>query len=135
VPHKDSTSGAYTIPENRQLNAEERTLIEWLIANGIPEAKITHHNLKAYTWFRIVAAGVHGGFGRCERSSEHHGTGRLFLLTFWLLRPRANKSGFMLHARQGKISELEVYPMDTIVGSSFPKIETLNPFNRPKDWA
>src|ERR1700732_664176 len=39
VPHKHASPSAFTIPENRQLNAEERTLIEWLIANGTPEAK------------------------------------------------------------------------------------------------
>jgi hypothetical protein len=39
VPHKDASPGAFTILENRQLNAEERAFVEWLIANGPPEAK------------------------------------------------------------------------------------------------
>src|SRR5665213_309402 len=39
VPQTDASPGAFAIPENRQLNAEERMLIEWLIANGMPEAR------------------------------------------------------------------------------------------------
>src|SRR5690348_10504690 len=30
---------AYTIPENRPLTPEERPLLEWLIANGNPDAR------------------------------------------------------------------------------------------------
>jgi len=135
VPHKDSTSGGYTIPENRQLNAEERTLIEWLIANGIPEANNYAPQLEGLHVVSHCSCGC-PTVDLAVVNAQASTTGpSLILADFLGVTPEGQQVGVMLHARQGKISELEVYPMDTIVGSSFPKIETLNPFNRPKDWS
>ena len=135
VPHKDASPSAFTIPENRQLNAEERTLIEWLIANGTPEAKNYAQQLEGLHVVSHCSCGC-PTVDLAAVNAQASTTGPSQILADFLgTTPEGQQVGAILHARQGKISELEVYPMDKIVGSSFPKIETLNPFDRPKDWA
>jgi len=58
----------------------------------IPEANNYAQQLEGLHVVSHVAGVSHGGFGRWERSSEHHGTVAI-LADFWVLRPRANKSG------------------------------------------
>jgi hypothetical protein len=135
APHKDASPGAYTIPENRQLNAEERTLIEWLIANGIPEAKNYAQQLEGLHVVSHCSCGCPTvDLAVVNAQASTTGPSRI-LADFLGVTPEGQQVGVMLHAREGKISELEVYPMDETVGSSLPKIESLNPFDRPKDWA
>jgi hypothetical protein len=57
------------------------------------------------------------------------------LANFLGVTPEGRQVGVTLYAREGKISELEVSSMDERVRRSRFKIETLNPFDRPKDWA
>jgi hypothetical protein len=135
VPHKDASPGATTIPENRQLNAGERTLIEWLIANGIPEARA----------FTQQLTGLHV-IGRCScgcptvdfamGDSQQATTGPAQILAdFFGITHEGIEVGVILHARQGRISELEVYSLGTTdttdLTFGLPRIETLNALDWP----
>jgi hypothetical protein len=134
VPHKEGSPSAYTIPENRQLNAEERTLIEWLIANGIPEAKNYAQQLEGLHVVSHCSCGCPTvDLAVVDAQASTTGPSRI-LADFLGVTPEGQQVGVALHAREGKISELEVYAMGQTIGS-LPKIETLNPFDRPKDWA
>jgi hypothetical protein len=134
APHEDASPGARTIPENRQLNAEERTLIEWLIANGVPEAGA----------FKQQLADLHV-IGRCScgcptvdltlRDSQQVATGPSQILAdFFGVTPEGVQVGVILHARQDRISELEVYSLGTTDTTDrafgLPRIETL----KGLDW-
>jgi hypothetical protein len=129
LPPKAASPGATTIPENRQLNAGERTLIEWLIANGVPEARAFTHQL---TELHVI--------GRCScgcptvdlafRDSQQPTTGPSQILAdFFGVTPEGIEVGVILHARQDAISELEVYSLGTTDTTDrtfgLPRIETL----------
>ena len=134
VRHKGVSMSAYTIPENRQLNAEERKMIEWLIAHESLKRSIsvTTRSLHVVSHCSCGCPTVDLAVVNAQAST----TGpSLILADFLGITPEGQQVGVVLHARQGKISELEVYPMDTIVGSSLPKIGTLSPFDRPTDCA
>jgi hypothetical protein len=132
--HKNASLGAYTIPDDRQLKADERMLIEWLIANGIPEAK---NYLPQLDGLHVVSRCSCGcptvDLAVANAQASTMGPSRI-LADFLGVTPEGQQVGVVLHAREGKISELEIYPMGQTVGS-LPKIETLNPFDRPRDWA
>jgi hypothetical protein len=139
VPHKDASPGAHTIPENRQLNDEERTLIEWLIANGISEARAFTQQL---TGLHVV--------GRCScgcptvdlalGDSQQSTTGPSQILADFIgVTTEGIEVGVILHVRQDRISELEVYSLGTTdtTGRTFglPKIESLKALEWPSDWS
>jgi hypothetical protein len=135
VAHKDALPGAYTVPQDRQLNAEERTLIEWLIANGIPEAKNYAQQLEGLHVVSHCSCGCPTvDLAVVNAQASTTGPSRI-LADFLGLPPEGKQVGVTLHAREGKLSELEVYPRGETVGPALPRIETLNPFDRPKDWA
>lgn len=135
VPHKDVSSGAHTIPENRQLTTEEQTLIEWLIAHGTSEAKNYARQLEGLHVVSRCSCGC-PTVDLAVVNAQASTTGpSLILADFLGVTSEGQQVGIILHAREGKISELEVYQLDETVGTSLPKIETLNPFDRPKDWA
>jgi hypothetical protein len=135
VPHKDASLGATTIPENRPLNDGERALIDWLIANGIPESQALKQQL---TGLQVI--------GRCScgcptvdfASGDSHqpttGPSRI-LADFFGVTPEGVEVGVILHARQDRISELEVYSLGTTdtTNRSFglPRIETLKALDWP----
>jgi len=127
---------AYTIPENRPLTRQERTLTEWLIANGVPEARSFRAQLDH---LRVV--------GRCScgcptvdlavESSQGSTAGASLILADYIgVTPEGIEVGVILHAREGKLSELEVYSLgktDTTNRTfDLPAIESLKPFIPPE---
>ncbi len=122
--HNSASTGAYTIPENRPLSPEERALVEWLIENGGPETKD----------FAQQVAGLHV-VARCScgcptvdlavATAQVSTTGPSLILGDFLgSTPEGVEVGVTLHAREGAISELEIYPLSRTVGS-LPKIGSL----------
>jgi hypothetical protein len=117
------------------LSEEERTLIEWLIANGIPEAKNYTQQLEDLHVVSHCSCGCPTlDLAVLNDQASTEGPSQI-LADFLGITPEGLQVGVILHAREGQISELEVYPLDETVGKSLPTIETLNPFDRPKDWA
>ena len=124
--HKANPSSAHTIPENRPLSPDERALIEWLIANGVPEAKGFAHQLE----------GLHV-VGRCgcgcptvdlaTADDDASTTGPSHILAEFLgLTPQGSEVGVILHTREGKLSELEIYELEE-PARSLPTIGSLEP--------
>lgn len=112
--------------ERRLLTKEERTLLEWLIANGTPEAQEYASQLADV----VVVGGCTCGCPTIdlavgESQARKTGPSRL-LADFEGKTPEGVEVGVILHAREGQLSELEVYAIPNVEGSfSLPSIESL----------
>ncbi len=117
---------AHTIPENRPLSSEERTLIEWLVTNGAPEAQSYALQLKNLHVVGRCSCGcptVDLAVGDAQQSTK--GPSHI-IADFLGLTPEGIEVGVILHAREGKISELEIYPKGHTAGQfRLPRIESL----------
>jgi hypothetical protein len=113
------------IPDNRLLNPEERMLIEWLLANGTPEAGVYVQQLKDLHVVSHCGCGcptVDLAVGDAQASTT--GASQI-LADFGGITPDGIQVGVILHARQGKISELEVYSEEGRTSHLLPLITTL----------
>jgi hypothetical protein len=116
--------GAHTIAEKRALTVEERQLVEWLIEHGDPEAKLYSPQLPGLRVVSHCSCGCPTVDFAVE-GSEVSTVGPSHLLADFLGKtPDGIDVGIILHARAGKISELEVYPFGQ-TPTSLPTIETL----------
>jgi len=103
--------------------------LEWLIANGIPEAQTYAAQLDHLRVVGRCGCGcptVDLAFG----DSQHNTTGPSHILADCVgVTPEGIEVGIMLHAREDKISELEIY---SLAGCEhpfgLPRIETLKQF-------
>lgn len=121
-----SPAASFSEPERRPLTDAERALLEWLLANGSPEAKQYASQLSQV---RVV--------GRCtcgcpsidlaigDRQQRTVGPSHV-LADFEGVTADGIEVGLILHAREGQLSELEVYPMPEVDGPfSLPAIKSL----------
>jgi hypothetical protein len=116
---------AYTISENRELRSDERQLVEWLLEHGIPEAKsyapqLTGLHVVAHCGCGCPTIDLAVGGANATTVGQSH-----VLADFYGATPEGIEVGVILHGRQGKISELEVYPL-TETPASLPTIESLH---------
>ena len=101
-----------TIPERRKLSLDERKLIEWLLTNGTTEARSFASQLPLLTVVSRCTCGcpsVDLAIG--ERESRTVGASTILADAIGH-SPDGSAVGVILHARQGEISELEVYSQD-----------------------
>jgi hypothetical protein len=117
--------GARTIAEKRALTVEERQLVEWLIEHGIPEAKLYSPQLPGLHVVSRCSCGCPTVDFAVE-GSEVSAVGPSHILADFMGKtPDGIDAGVILHGREGKISELEVYPLHQ-TPALLPKIETLH---------
>lgn len=117
------------ITENRALSAKERTLLDWLVNNGSPEAI---HYLPQLSEVRVVGRCKCGcpsiDLGIAGASAATSGPSQI-IADFLGETPDGLRVGVILHAREGKLSELEVYGLSGDEGSfTLPLLESLKPF-------
>jgi hypothetical protein len=116
-------------PERRSLTQKERTLIEWLIANGSEDAEGYSQQLADLS----VIGACTCGCPTIDLAVGHHAAQKTapskILADFVGTTPEGIEVGIILHAREGEISELEVYAI-TDVKEPFPlpTIESLKQF-------
>jgi hypothetical protein len=116
-------------PKRRLLTEEERKLLEWLLANGGPDAKpylSQIANLKVVGKCTCGCPTIDLALG----DREQRKTGSSVLLADFVgSTPEGIEVGVIVHAREGEISELEVY---AIAGNearfNLPSVESLKPF-------
>ena len=127
-PTHTSSSAQLTIPEDRPLNSEERTLIEWLLANGSP---VSAAYLQQLEGLHVVARCGCGcptvDLAVADTQASTTGASQI-LADFLGMTPGRIKVGVILHVRQGKISELEVYSLAGQPSRSLPLITTLTKY-------
>ena len=124
------TLSARTIPEDRELTDEERALINWLIVNGEPEAAFYKEQLRDLRVISRCGCGcptIDLVVGRANSATT--GPSRI-LADFVGSTVEGVQVGVTLHAREGKISELEIYELGEPV-KSLPKLESLRSFGPP----
>lgn len=119
--------GAHRISEDRKLTTKERTLIEWLIANGSSEAKAYAKQLQAVRVVGRCSCGcptVDLAVGDDQKATTGPST---ILADFLGVTPNGTEVGIILHARQGKLCELEIYPL-AADATELPTIDSLRNF-------
>ena len=118
----------FSIAENREVAPVERALLEWLISNGEAEARTFLYQLDTV---RVVAR-CGCGCPTVNLATEGDKTPLMgpsqILADFLGSTKEGVQVGVILHARQGKLSELEVYSLAGTEGPfSLPDVETLKP--------
>lgn len=113
-------------PEGRSLSKEERVLLEWLMANGSPDA---HQYASQLSDLRVVGRCTCGcpSLDLAVGDREERTTGRSHILAdFDGLTAEGVPVGIILHAREEQLSELEVYAISDFEGPfGLPSIESL----------
>jgi hypothetical protein len=116
----------FTKPERRPLTRKERTLLEWLISNGSADAK---HYSSQVSHLSVVGACTCGcpSIDLAQRDQEQRKTAPSKILADFVGKtPEGIAVGVILHAREGEISELEVYAIgDRNEPFRLPTIESL----------
>jgi hypothetical protein len=126
--HEPSISN-FIRPERRPLTGEERKLLEWLLANGTPEAR---PYLSQVADVNVVGKCTCGcptiDLARGE-SAQRKTAPSTILADFVGKSPEGVEVGVIVHAREGEISELEVYAIPNWEGPfSLPFVESLKQF-------
>lgn len=119
----------HTPIERRSLSETERILLEWLLERGGPsaakyKAQLTHLHVvsRCACGCPTVDFALHSGpkVGASELVSEADGT-----------TPEGVAVGIILHAREGELSELEVYSKSGLdVSFTLPRPELLERYYR-----
>jgi hypothetical protein len=120
---------AFIRPERRKLNNEERLLLEWLIAHGNADA---HQYAPQMAGISVVGTCTCGcpTIDLATGESEQRKTAPSHILADFVGKtPEGIEVGVILHAREGAISELEIYAIPDVNGPfSLPSIDSLKQF-------
>lgn len=116
-------------PKRRPPTEEERKLLEWLLANGSPDAKPYRSQVANVN----VVGGCTCGCPSIDLAPgdrEERKTGPSMVLAEFVGKtPEGIEVVVILHAREGEISELEVYSMPDVNGPfNLPRIESLEQY-------
>ena len=116
-------------PERRSLTQEERALLEWLIANGGADAKEYSPQLADLSVVGRCTCGC-STIDLALRGQDQQKTAPSKILADFVgTTPEGIEVGIILHAREGEISELEVYAIaDVKTPFTLPTIESLKQF-------
>lgn len=116
-------------PERRALSQQERALLEWLIANGSPDTKEYSPQLADLSVIGTCTCGgptidlALGGHDQRKTAPSK------ILADFVGATPEGIEVGVILHAREGEISEPEVYAITNVKEPfTLPTIESLKQF-------
>ena len=118
-------SDTFTIPDHRELTAEERRLLEWLLVRGRPEgAEYVPQLMSLAVVARCTCCCPTLDLAVGGRTSRTVGASTI-LADAVGQSPEGVPVNVILHAREGEISELEVISMDATGVFSMPKPEML----------
>jgi hypothetical protein len=115
--------------ERRPLTKEERTLLEWLITNGNPDAQQYTSQIADVTVVGRCTCGC-PSIDLAVGDHEQRKSGPSTILADFEGKTREGiEVGVILHAREGHISELEVYAIpDVKAPFNLPIIVSLKQF-------
>jgi len=123
---KELLMSTFIRAEHRPLSKEERTLLEWLIANGSPDAQPYASQIANISVVGRCTCGC-PSIDLSVGQREQPKTGPSHILAdFEGKTPEGIAVGLILHAREGEISELEIYAIPDVKGPfNLPSIESL----------
>jgi hypothetical protein len=109
-----------SIAENRILTPAESELIRWLISHGTPEAQDYVPQIEKLHVVRRCSCG-------CPTVDFYTSQGASKILAdFYGVTPENVEVGVILHARDGRIAELEIYPLyEQVAPFGLPQLDTL----------
>lgn len=126
---RSDTPDPTPVMENRPLTSEESVLIVWLLDNGSPAARDFVPQLDG---IRVVGKCLCGcpTIDLAVSGSDKSTTGASQILADFVGETSKGwQVGVLLHARDGKLSELEIYNLSEHEGAySLPTIPSLKPF-------
>jgi len=116
----------FTKAEHRPLTTEERTLLDWLIEKGSPEAQRYASQVSEIAVVGRCTCGCPSlDLALSDRTDRTTGPSEI-LADFDGATDEGVPVGVILHAREGQISELEVYAVSDFTGRfGLPKIQSL----------
>jgi hypothetical protein len=121
-----SSSQHYRLADKRPLSKEERGLLEWLVAHGVPNARRYEMQLPRATVVSRCGCGC-PTIDLAVDGKQTYGASEL-VADFEGRSPEGICVGVILHARDGQLAELEVYPIDEVKGPfTLPSSSTLVP--------
>jgi hypothetical protein len=118
----------YRLADKRPLTTEERTLLDWLVAHGLPNARRYAAQLGRVT----VASRCTCGCPTIDLAVDGNQTSWASELIADAegRSPEGISVGVILYCREGQLSELEVYPIDEVKGPfALPNPSTLVPLS------
>ena len=112
-----------SISENRTFSVAESELIGWLISHGVPEAQDYVPQIENLRVVRRCSCG-------CPTVDFYASQGASKILAdFYGVTPENVEVGVILHVRDGRIAELEIYPVyEQEAPFGLPLIDTLKAF-------
>jgi hypothetical protein len=116
-------------PERRPLTEGERKLLEWLLTNGSADAKPYLSQIANVNVVGKCTCGcptIDLALGDREQRKTAPST---ILADFVGKSPEGVEAGVIVHAREGEVSELEVYAIPDWKGPfNLPSVESLKQF-------
>ncbi len=113
------------IPEARELTSEERLLLEHLLRHGTREATAYLEQMPRVTVVSRCGCGCPTIDLAVGGQTAPPGSGSTILCDALGVSPEGVRFGIILHAREGLLSELEVYPTDGDAVFSLPPIDCI----------
>jgi hypothetical protein len=122
----------FTVPANRPLSRAERTLIEWLLDNGISEAKKYRRQLTDIHVASTCSCGCPTiDLATGDKTERTTGPSQI-LADAEGSSPEGVPVNVILHARQNTLSELEVFSLDGTKNFTLPTADKLTITNEPE---
>ena len=113
-------------PERRPLTEQERKLLEWLLANGSVDARPYLSQMSNVNVVGTCTCGCPTIDLALDDSEQRKTAPSVILADFVGTAPEGIQVGVIVHAREGEISELEVYAIPDWKGRfNLPSIESL----------
>jgi hypothetical protein len=116
------------IPEERPLTEPERSLLEWSLRHGKPEAAQFFDQLPLVTVISRCGCGcptIDLGVG--GKAASIYSPSLILADFIGGTTPRGGRVGVVVHAREGLLSELEIYSLGGEGKILFPHVEDLHP--------
>ena len=118
-------SDSYIIPVNRELSEDERALLLWLLGHGSPQASAFVPQISQTRVIGLCPCGCPSIDLSIDGKPRTTGVSQI-LADYKAQTPEGVQIGIILHAREGKLSELELYTFaDENTKFSLPPISTL----------
>jgi len=118
-------TGSGRIPEFRELTNSERSLLERLLEQGTPRAKVYAEQLSQVTVVSRCSCGCPTIDPAVRGQAASPGSPSEILSEARGMSPEKVQFGIILHAREGLLSELEVYALGEAGAFTLPEIDRI----------
>lgn len=116
---------SYRIPEAREVTNKERLLLVELLRHGTPASKVYAEQLPHVTVVSRCSCGCPTIDLAVRGQAASPGSPSQILTEAGGVSPEQVRFAIILHAREGLISELEVYPIGPAGTFTLPEIDRL----------